>query len=61
VYLELARYEALHEIVAALVIEMGEMRAERIALETQTEEQHAATYAQKQEEREERDAEQEVR
>ena len=48
VYLELARNEASHEIVAALDIETQKMKAEKIALEAQTEEQRAAAYAQKQ-------------
>ncbi len=49
--LELARNEASHEIVAALDIETQKMKAEKIALEAQTEEQRAAAYAQKQAER----------
>ena len=48
---ELARNEASHEIVAALDIEMQKMKAEKIALEAQNEEQLAAAYSQKQEER----------
>ena len=52
--LELAKNEASHKIVAALVIEMGEMKVEKITLETQTVEN---TRLQK--EREECDAERE--
>ena len=50
--LELATNEALLDIVASLGIEMDVMKVEKIALETQTEEQRTAMYAQKQEERE---------
>jgi hypothetical protein len=50
VVLEVASNEASHERVAALVIEMDVMKAEKIALETQIEEQRAAAYALKQEE-----------
>ena len=35
----------MHERVEALVIEMEEMNAMKISLETQTEEQHADKYA----------------
>ena len=59
--LEVAMNEASHERVAALVIDIGGIKAEKIALETQTVEQRAATYAQKQEECKERDAERELR
>ncbi len=52
--LELAKNEASHKIVAALVIEMGEVKVEKITLETQTVEN---TRLQK--EREECDAERE--
>ena len=43
--LELVMNEALLDIVGALGIEMDVMKAEKIALETQTEEQFAAAYA----------------
>ncbi len=36
---------ATNERVAGLVNEIGETKAEKIALETQTEEPHAAVYA----------------
>jgi hypothetical protein len=55
--LELATNEESLDRVVALRIEMDVMKAEKIALETQTEEQRAAAYAQKCKERQERDAE----
>ena len=43
--LELVMNEALLDIVAALSIEMGVIKAENVALETRTEEQFTAAYA----------------
>ena len=53
VVLEVTSNETLHERVAALVIEMDVMKAEKISLETQIEEQRSAAYTLKQEERQE--------
>ena len=59
--LELAANEARLNRVAALGIQMDVMKAEKIVLETQTEEQRTAAYVQKQEEREQHNAERELR
>jgi hypothetical protein len=48
-------------LLAKLVIEIGEKRSEKIALETQTEEQRVAVHALKKEERKQHDAELERR
>jgi hypothetical protein len=53
--LELARNEASHKRVTALEIEIDEMKADKIVLETQTAEQRVATYALKRAEKEAED------
>lgn len=45
---ELAQSEASHDRVAVLVINIAENNTDKITVETQTEEQHAAACAQKQ-------------
>ena len=61
VNLELATNEEMLNIIVALCIKMDVLKAEKIAVETQTEEQCAATYAQKQEDCEQHDAERKLR
>ena len=59
--LELATNEVLLNRVSALGMYMDIMKAEKIALETQTEEQRATAYAQKREECEQCEDEHELR
>jgi hypothetical protein len=59
--LELGMIEALLDIVAALGMEMDVTKSEKVALETQTEEQFTAAYAQEQEERTQCNADRELR
>jgi hypothetical protein len=61
VVLEVASKEASRERVAAIVIEIGEIKAEKFALETQTEEQRVAARALKKEECKHYNAEREFR
>ena len=59
--MEVASKEASCERVAAFVIEIGEIKVEKFALETQTEEQRVAVHALKKEERKQYNAEREFR
>jgi hypothetical protein len=58
--LELARNEASHERVTALVIEIDIMKADKNVLESQTAEQHVAAYALRDRERDRKRAAKEL-